>query len=250
MDLKEAKGLDSGNRHPWELARVDALRSILSGTLKDGLRVLDLGCGDGFVSRELFNGQEVSVTAVDSNFTAPDIAALSRQSRNITYLKALEGEGRFDLVLLLDVIEHINDDLGFLLSLVSTRLAPAGRVLITAPAFNALFSGHDRFLGHRRRYSLGELCALTRSASLKAVSSGYLFSSLLLPRAVSVMAERAFGTGRAKAEGVGNWRGGDALTRFFKTALSVDNSLSIALNRAFGIRLPGLTGWVLCEKQR
>jgi SAM-dependent methyltransferase len=250
MDLKEAKGFDGSNRHPWELARVDALSRILRGPLKDGLRVRDLGCGAGFVARELFNGLEVPVTAVDSNFTASDIAALSRQSGNITYSKALEGEGRFDLVLLLDMIEHVDDDFVFLLGLVEKRLAAGGRVLITAPAFNSFFSSHDRFLGHRRRYSLGELSALTTRAGLKAISSGYLFSSLLLPRALSVMAEKAFGTGRATPEGVGSWRGGHALTMFLKTALSVDNSISMALNRALGVRLPGLTGWVLCEKQR
>lgn len=248
MDLKEAKGLVS--RHPWELARLDALRRILRGTLRDGLRVLDLGCGDGFVSRELFKGMAVSVTAVDSNFTASDMAALSGQSRNITYTKTLEGDGRFDLVLLLDVVEHIEDDLGLLMGIVQKRLASGGRILITAPAFNALFSGHDRFLGHRRRYSLGELAALSQRAGLKAILSGYLFSSLFLPRALAAVSEKAFGPGNTDPVGAGSWKGGAAATFLVKAALDIDNSLLFALNRAAGIRLPGLTGWVVCEKQR
>ncbi|MBI2400246.1 MAG: class I SAM-dependent methyltransferase [Deltaproteobacteria bacterium] len=247
MDLKEARGL--GARHPWELARLDALRRILSGTLRDGLKVLDLGCGDGFVSRELFNERAVKVTAVDSNFTAADMAALSGQSRNIAYSRTLEGDGRFDLVLLLDVVEHVEDDLGLLMGIAQKRLASGGRILITAPAFNALFSGHDRFLGHRRRYNPGELDSLARRAGLKTISSGYLFSALLLLRALSAVSEKAFGRVNTGTEGAGGWKGGAAATFMVKTALDIDNSLLFALNRAAGIRLPGLTGWVLCEKQ-
>lgn len=247
MDLKEARGL--GGRHPWELARCDALRRILRGTLRDGLKVLDLGCGDGFLSRELFNGMAVKVTAIDSNFTASDIDSLSGQSRDITYSKTLEGEGRFDLVLLLDVVEHVQDDLGFLMDIAQKRLVSGGRVLITAPAFSALFSGHDRFLGHRRRYNPGELDSLARRAGLKPISSGYLFSALLLLRAISAASEKVFGEVNTDTGGAGGWRGGAAATFFVKAALDIDNSLLLALNRAAGIRVPGLTGWVLCEKQ-
>ena len=249
MDLKEAKDFNN-SRHPWELARLDALRRILRSTLRDGLRVLDLGCGDGFVSRELFNGMAVSVTAVDSNFTASDMAALSGQSRNITYSKTLGEDGSFDLVLPLDVVEHVQDDLGLLMGIAQKRLASGGRVLMTAPAFNALFSGHDRFLGHKRRYNPGELDSLARRAGLKTISSGYLFTTLLLPRAISAASEKIFGKVNADQRGAGSWRGGRAATFLVKAALDIDNSLLFALNRAAGIRLPGLTGWVLCEKQR
>ena len=249
MDLKEVKGLEI-RRHPWELARLGALRRILKGTLRDGLKVLDLGCGDGFVSRELFGGLAVPVVAVDSNFTGSDISALSQQSGNITYQKSLEGAGRFDLALLLDVVEHVDDDIGFLKDLVEKRLSKGGRALITVPAFNSFFSSHDVFLGHRRRYNLDELTALARKAGLTVKCSGYLFSSLLLPKALSTLAEKAFGASHEKASGIGNWRGGRALTAFLKAALDIDNAFSLILNRALRIRLPGLTGWVLCEKQR
>lgn len=249
MDLKEVKGLDI-RRHPWELARLGALRRILKGTLRDGLKVLDLGCGDGYVARELFSGFAVPVVAVDSNFTASDISALSKQGGNIVYQKALEGAGRFDLALLLDVVEHVDDDIGFLKGLVEKRLTKGGRVLITVPAFNSFFSNHDVFLGHRRRYNLNELTALARKAGLTVKSSGYLFSSLLLPKAVSLISDKALGASPEKARGIGDWRGGKALTAFLKAALGIDNAISLALNRALRIKLPGLTGWVLCEKQR
>lgn len=246
MDLKEARG-HGGPRHPWELARADAVRSILKGTLRDGLKVLDLGCGDGFLSRELFAGMDVSVSAVDSNFTDTDLAGLAARGGNITYRRKLEGEGRFDLILLLDVLEHVEDDFGLLSELAQKRLSAGGRVLVSAPSFNALFTGHDEFLGHMRRYEPGELKALACRAGLDVISSGYLFGSLLLPRAI----EAAFGAlvkGREKG-GAGMWKGSKAVTSIVKAALDLDNTLLLALNRGAGIRLPGLTGWVLCERR-
>lgn len=248
MDLREATGSES-RRHPWELSRLGALKRILRGSMKDGHRVLDLGCGDGFISRELFSGTNASVSAVDSNFTKRHLAELSARDGNITYARSLKGDERFDLVLLLDVIEHVDKDLAFLRKVVKDRLAEDGRVLMTVPAFNSFFSSHDRFLGHRRRYSLKEFTALSEKAGLKVLSSGYLFSSLLLPRALAAAAEKALGKRSRPAAGVGNWRLGAAATAAVKAALDADNAVCLALS-SIGVRLPGLTAWVLCERQR
>lgn len=249
MDLREAGG-GGIRRHPWELARLAALRSILKTTFRNGLRVLDLGCGDGFVARELFEGTGMAVVAVDSNFTPDDLVRLSGAGKNMRFCRALDGPGLFDLVLLLDVVEHVDDDAGFLGELVEKRLSKGGRVLMTVPAFNVFFSGHDTFLGHRRRYNLDELSALAERAGLSVKSSGYLFSSLLPPKAASLLYKKVFGASPEKERGVGNWRSGSLFTGVVTAALEFDNAFSLALNRVFGLRLPGLTGWVLCEKQR
>lgn len=249
MDLREAKDHLTGDRHPWELARLDALSRVLKGTIREGLSVLDIGCGDGFLSRELFSGTGALVTAVDSNFTDAQIARLSGLDKDISYSRKLVGGGRYGLILLLDVIEHVDEDLVFLKGLVDERLEKKGRLLITVPAFNAFFSSHDVFLGHKRRYSLEEVSSLAESAGLRIISSGYLFTSLLLPRAVSAAMEKAVGKGSGAAQGAGGWRHGRTVTFLVKTALDVDNGVSLALNRALGLKLPGLTGWVLCEKR-
>lgn len=248
MDLREAAS-PIEIRHPWETSRLAAIRKILKGTISEGISVLDLGCGDGFVALGLFKGTGAKVVAVDSNFTSSQIKRLSGVDRHVTFAKSIKGDERFALVLLLDVIEHVDKDAAFLKKLSSERLAEGGRVLITVPAFKALFSCHDRFLGHRRRYSLKELSALVEKSGLRAVSKGYLFSSLLLPRAVSVAAEKALGRRAKVARGIGAWGRGRAVSTLFKAALDMDNSLCLLLSRA-GVMLPGLTGWVLCEKQR
>lgn len=248
MDLREALS-PVEIRHPWETSRLAAIRKILKGEIKGGLSVLDIGCGDGFLALSLFKGTGAKVVAIDSNFTSRQAARLSGLDPDVTFAKSVKGDDRFGLILLLDVMEHVDKDALFLKKIVNERLAEGGKVLITVPAFNALFSGHDRFLGHRRRYSLSALAALSGKAGLKPLSKGYLFSSLVLPRALSAVTEKAFGKRPQKAYGVGLWRRGRAVSSVVKAALDIDNTLCLTLGR-LGVRIPGLTGWVLCERQR
>jgi len=90
-----------------------------------------------------------------------------------------EGSRNFDLVVALDVLEHIEDDQASLLSLASC-LGEDGRLLIAVPAYQWLFSGHDLIHHHKRRYSRRDLEVKIRSAGLSVVRSGY-FNSFLFP---------------------------------------------------------------------
>lgn len=244
MDLKEA---DKGNskRHPWETARLRALQNILSPTLFEGMKILDIGCGDGFVATHLFSGiQKREITAVDTNLSDEWISQLSHAHSGITFQREMPGQGSFDTILLLDVLEHVEDDRSLLGDIVSRYLAKEGTVMITVPAFQSIFSGHDVFLGHYRRYSLDQLVLLAEACGLKVRSSGYLFASLLLPKFVLY---KLLGS-RDCSDGVGQWRRGRWLTLLVERALDLDNFVLSAAGR-LGIKIPGLTGWVLCEKR-
>ncbi|QXE92261.1 class I SAM-dependent methyltransferase [Geomonas subterranea] len=244
MDLKEAQA-DNQKRHPWETSRLDALHDILCDHLTEGVRVLDIGCGDGFVAENLFSGlRHREVAAVDSNLTREQLVNFTAARSDISFQRELPQSGSFDLILLLDVLEHIEDDVSFLKNVVNRYLEAKGAVMITVPAFQALFSGHDAFLGHYRRYSLPALVQLAEVAGLKVRRSGYLFSSLLLPKLVLFKLLNSADV----SEGVGQWRRGALLTSLIKLALRLDNKLLLAAGR-LGIKIPGLTGWVLCEKQ-
>ncbi|HEY6011287.1 MAG TPA: methyltransferase, partial [Nitrospirota bacterium] len=68
MDLREHKHYIM--RHPWEVARVKALKVLLKSMLDKGPAVLDFGCGDGYVSSELFTDTAVNtITALDINLS-------------------------------------------------------------------------------------------------------------------------------------------------------------------------------------
>lgn len=244
MDLKEA---DKGNpqRHPWETARLRALRNILSPTFLEGMKILDIGCGDGFVVKHLFRGiGKREITAVDTNLSDEWISQLSCADTGITFQRDMPGQGSFDTALLLDVLEHVEDDRSLLRDIASRYLSTQGIVMITVPAFQSIYSEHDAFLGHYRRYSLQQLVQLVTACGLEVRRSGYLFSSLLLPKLVLYKLLKS----RGCADGIGQWRRGRWLTSLVERALDLDNMVLLAAGR-LGIKIPGLTVWVLCEKR-
>lgn len=244
MDLKEFNNTYA-NRHPWETARLKALSLILNSHLFSKIKALDVGCGDGFISQGLFSSlQTKEITAVDINLSDDQLLKFNSGSDGITYSRELPADGKFDLVLLLDVLEHVENDISFLKDIVRRYLSKGGKMLLTVPAFQSIYGQHDINLGHYRRYRLQELEPLAVSAGLGIISSGYLFASLLLPKYIlcSVLKIDRY------AEGVGQWTGGRFLTGMLESLLNLDNRLLLSLSR-FGIRIPGLTGWVLCEKQ-
>jgi SAM-dependent methyltransferase len=253
MDLRE-KMMGYDGRHPWEVSRIVALKDILVNDLPPGrqLTVLDVGCGDGFVSRELNKmGRFRSITAVDTYLSVRQVAEMSSQCAEITFCNdyGLLQERHYDLILMLDVIEHVQDDEAFVFDIVKKYMASEGRMLITAPAFQFLYGSHDEFLKHFRRYSRKTLLGILAGNDLECISSGYLFISLLPIRFLFVLVEKIFHLRRDVERGVGAWRGGRMITRICERLLALDNRCAIYLSRR-GLTIPGLTVWALCRKRR
>lgn len=245
MDLSEFDNTIT-NRHPWETARLKALYKILSPYLFNGIKVLDVGCGDGFISRGLFSNLRLKeITAVDIHLADNHLLELNSSLNQMKFTRELPDSGTFDLVLLLDVLEHVQDDKSFFSDIVCRFMSKGDKVLMTVPAFQSIYGYHDVNLGHYRRYRLKELESLAMSEGIEILSSGYLFATLLLPKYVLC---KLFNIGRV-SDGVGQWTAGRYLTSMIESLLNLDNSLLVFLSR-FGIKLPGLTGWVLCEKQQ
>jgi 2-polyprenyl-3-methyl-5-hydroxy-6-metoxy-1,4-benzoquinol methylase len=86
-----------------------------------------------------------------------------------------------DLVLMMDVLEHVDDDATLLQDYVS-KVASGTRFFITVPAFKFMWSEHDDFLEHKRRYTLGQLESLVRDADL-AIEKGSYYFGLVFPLA-------------------------------------------------------------------
>jgi SAM-dependent methyltransferase len=89
-----------------------------------------------------------------------------------------------DLVLMMDVLEHVDDDQG-LLRHYTKGLPEQARVVISVPAFQWMWSGHDVFLEHRRRYTLDQLEGLVQRAGLKVERGCYFFGALFPALAVT-----------------------------------------------------------------
>ena len=75
----------------------------------------------------------------------------------------------------MDVLEHIHDDHSALIEWKKT-LKPNGLLLISVPAFQHLWSNHDKILGHFKRYNKKDLNDLAKSVGLQTVKIHYVFS--------------------------------------------------------------------------
>ncbi|MBU5444369.1 bifunctional 2-polyprenyl-6-hydroxyphenol methylase/3-demethylubiquinol 3-O-methyltransferase UbiG [Paenibacillus sp. MSJ-34] len=120
-------------------------------------KILDIGCGTGGNLSLLSRFGEV--TGIELEDTAIEIA---RQKGIGTIHKGYlpdgisQSEDKYDLIILLDVLEHIEDDLASLRKLKS-MLTKRGQLIITVPAFPFLWSQHDVEHHHKRRYRLSNL---------------------------------------------------------------------------------------------
>lgn len=251
MDLRETEQTTT-NRHPWELARSKALREIILSyrTLGAGDRVLDLGCGDGFLIDALCPPSVAEIDALDIHLTDEQMVSFAAVRPRVRFSNTtlpLVDKG-YQLITLFDVLEHVEDDAAFLKEMVSRFASRDALIFCTVPAFNSLYSAHDSFLKHYRRYHLSGLSQLLERSGLRVGHAGYLFASLLPIRAMSVVMEKVFGVAE-QAPGIGHWCHGPLLTSLMTELLNFDNSLLRWLGRR-GIPLPGLTVWALCTIRR
>lgn len=252
MDLRERRDVgpdaEGARRHPWEVARARFFRGVIADHVDRAAitRVLDVGAGDGWFAHELRPDlpPEAQVVCWDINYRSADLAVPAGERISRT---AQRPQGPFDLVLLLDVIEHVEDDEGFLADVVPL-LSEGGRAVVSVPAYPRLYCEHDRMLEHHRRYRPDSLRDLL-SRHLRIVASGSLFTTLLVPRAMTVAVERA--GRRQDATGVGAWNGGAMLTAAVTGVLDADAAIGRRLARQRivpGARLPGLSTWAVVSR--
>lgn len=153
--------------------RRQALWTWLERRLPPEGRVLDAGCGTGFMTRELVR-QGRRVTAIDAD---EELVAFTRRLLEAEALEADVqqmplGEGRlttlsrFECIVCLDVIEHIEDDVRALAE-IRDALSANGRLLLAVPAMPSLYGRRDRALGHYRRYGRRDLLDVCRRTSLR-----------------------------------------------------------------------------------
>ena len=171
------------DRHWWYRGRRRVIERVLEQLrLPARARILDAGCGSGRNMIEL--ARHGTVTGVE--LSAPSVClARERDSGEVIEGSVLDmpfAADSFELAVSLDVIEHLEDDLGALRELRRV-VAPGGALLVTVPAYQWLWSGHDEINHHHRRYTRRTLERVAQQAGWKPVRTTY-FNSLLLPVAI------------------------------------------------------------------
>ena len=172
--------------HWWYRARRDILSRYLTryGNLPKHARILEIGCGTGHNLPML--GAFGHIDAIEIDPAARDIAS-ARLGKPVgeAPLPELTGVDRaaYDLIAVLDVVEHIDDDVAALRAMAGC-LKPGGKILITVPAHQWMWSAHDVVNHHHRRYSKKTLAAAIERAGLTHNGLRW-FNSLLFPAAVA-----------------------------------------------------------------
>ncbi len=185
-------------RHWWWRSREFLLRGEIERTARQGTikRILDVGCGDGLFFD--FLGRFGAVAGIEADERRVNDPLRRDQIRVMAIDREFQTEEPYDLIVMLDVLEHIEDDIG-VLSALRRSLTPGGRILLTVPALPILWSRHDEANGHFRRYTKPTLRAALIRAGFQIKKVQYFFfwtiAPMLLRRLVSPS-----GKGRAAVE--------------------------------------------------
>lgn len=160
--------------HFWIQRRFQVMRRLAGPIVRGAKLAAEIGCGNGLLQRDIEDGYGIPVAGFELNELALQ-KNVSRHSPLYCYNihdRKPEFRGRFDLLFLFDVLEHIDDESGFLQS-VKFHLADAGHLLINVPAHQALYSDYDRAAGHVRRYSLDQLAGVCEKNGLGLCAATY-----------------------------------------------------------------------------
>ena len=173
----------------WHRARQAIVARLLDRYVQGPRgRVLDVGCGAGATS---------VVAAASGRLLGVDLGAEATAAARARGIEVAQmdatalatREGAFDLVVALDVLEHLDQDAAAARELLRT-LRPGGALLVTVPAYQWLWSSHDVALGHRRRYTRGRLRTLLASAGFEVQLCSYVMTAALPAAAAVRLIER------------------------------------------------------------
>ncbi|MCH1543632.1 class I SAM-dependent methyltransferase [Bacteroidia bacterium] len=253
MDLIEAKqNFERSSRHPWENARLKTIIHLFSRELENANNengyILDLGCGDAWLINQLSQlYPNIQFVGIDIFFEGEDIKDLKElyQNSNLNLFKTLDDfhtafeEIRFHAALMLDVVEHVEDDRAFIQELIeSNTIDRDTKILVTVPAYQSLFSSHDHYMKHFRRYTRNTLGTLFMDLGITVERSSYFFFSLWLSRWFFVKFMDSETTKENTA--LAKWDKSRFITSLITGVLLLDSKIGLLVNR-IGLGLPGLS---------
>jgi 2-polyprenyl-3-methyl-5-hydroxy-6-metoxy-1,4-benzoquinol methylase len=173
----------------WYCARREIILDIVSRFVSKGSRIIDYGCGNGAIAVRLREaGYDVVAADIDPG---PLAACRAAGLKTVDLRQDSLQRGQAQCLLLADVLEHIDDDLGTLVTL-RHALCENGHIILTVPAYEFLFSGEDFVSNHVRRYTRKQLIVAIKGAGFSPLWSSY-FNFFLFPVIVTnILTKRIF----------------------------------------------------------
>lgn len=242
MDLIE-KNSSNPYRHPWEISRSECLLNIIK-KYPTNYQYADIGAGDLYFAEQLKKITNKTIYAVDTNIElAPEINGIVKYNN----IDDLPSNG-IDIILLMDVLEHIADDKSFLIN-IQSFLKYDGRLIITVPAHKYLFSPHDVMLQHKRRYNKHYLINILEESNLKVEEMFEFYTILFMIRMMQKILCK-LGVKFNWKKGIGHWKfpKSNILTRVITAILNIDFVINYYLSR-LGCSPWGLSICAICKKR-
>lgn len=160
--------------HFWIRRRFNVMRRLADAALRNSKSAAEIGCGNGLLQRGVEDYYGISVAGFDLNEIAlqKNVSRLSPVYCYDIHQRNPEFAAHFDLLLLFDVLEHIDAESDFLQS-VKFHLKDSGTLLVNVPAHQFFHSDYDRAAGHIRRYSLNQLAKVAEMNGFKVCAVTY-----------------------------------------------------------------------------
>ena len=160
--------------HFWIRRRVEVMKRMADSLIRGSREIAEIGCGNGLLQKSIEDHYQRSVVGFDLNEVAlrKNVSSISPLYCYDIFEKRAEFSARFDLLILFDVLEHIEDESRFL-QCVRSHLSESGTLLVNVPAIQWLFSDYDRAAGHVRRYSLNQLTRVAQQNGYEIQSVTY-----------------------------------------------------------------------------
>jgi SAM-dependent methyltransferase len=166
--------------HFWCRRRFEVFEKLILPSFFEGKAVAEFGCGNGVVQAQIEASFGVPVWGCDLNETA--LRRTIAHSRPVYYYnihdRLEEYRGRFDIIILFDVLEHIDNEDQFLES-AKFHLSKRGHLAINVPAQQWLYSVYDKVQGHCRRYSRKRLLEVTERNGFTTKAATYWGAPLM-----------------------------------------------------------------------
>lgn len=161
--------------HFWIKWRFEILKRQLKPLLSEKTKILEIGCGNGVVMKQFEDYLGRPIEGCDLNRFA--INNLVDNLSGTVYLYDIYDLDsslidKFDIILLLDVIEHIDDVKEFIDNALK-HLKKDGKLVVNVPAHNWLYSKFDFVVGHKRRYNLAEIKNTFRQSNIDLLNVNY-----------------------------------------------------------------------------
>jgi ubiquinone/menaquinone biosynthesis C-methylase UbiE len=231
------------NYHWWNVSRRDMILKLLNPLISDGMKILDIGCSNGSLIREINFNRSLDIHGIDISLKAIKYSK-NKGIKNTQVMNADKldyGDKEFDIIIASDVLEHIEND-GEALLEWKRVLKDNGFAIIFVPAIMALWSHNDIYSEHFRRYEKSQFRRRLINSGFNIERFSYWNFTLFIPIFIFRRLQRIVSSKNNKYESELK-KSNPVINKMLKIVLSIENRILNKINFPIGVSL-----FAICKK--